>query len=394
MKNKRPINVLSLFDWMSCGRIALERAGMKVWDYFASEIDKFAIQVAKKNYPDIEHVGDVQKVSYRPSEILTWNIWTEDIKCIPTNIDILIWWSPCQWFSKAGKQLNFEDLRSKLFFEFVRILREVKPKYFLLENVRMKPEFERTITQYLDWVEPILINSSLVSAQNRERLYWIGELQENGKYMTVDIPQPEDKKIFLKDILQDQVDEKYYLSQKLIEWFLSKQSEFKDRFKISSWDDKWACLTAKNQGSAITQTYILWAAQRWRKKNWVISQELEINPSWKSNCITTVSKDSLVLFNTHPSWKGQNGNVYDTSKKSPTLTTNKGEWVKILQDVWRIRKLTPIECERLQTVPDNYTDCVSNSQRYKMLWNGWTIDVIAHILSHLDFSWCLKKNNT
>lgn len=417
------INVLSLFDGMSCWRIALERAWIEVWQYFASEIDKWAIQVSKKNYPEIKHVWDVKKIKYTR--------WVDFLHDADSNlhewsIDLLIWGSPCQWFSFAWKQLNFEDSRSKLFFEFVRILKETKPKYFILENVRMKQEYERTITQHLDWVEPILINSSLLSAQNRERLYWVWELQEDGTYMTVDIPQPLDKKVFLKDILLDEVEEKYYMSDKILQWFLNKKWDFWDRFKISRPSDKWACLTAKNQGSAITQTYILW--------------------------------------NTHPSWIWQNWNVYDSEFKSPTLTTNKWEGVKILQrprgvnkwysfddkapsmtssqwqdnnvlyipeatEKWfievhdwecfdathmdsktrrwremkeksncmtagnfdfmqykggKIRKLTPLECERLQTVPDNYSDCVSNSQRYKMLWNGWTIDVIAHILEHLN----------
>lgn len=428
----KPINVLSLFDWISCGIVALERVGIPVWKYFSSEVNKYAIQVSKNNWEyssNIRYLWDVKKLKLENKEGINC-FSSEDQIYYPFlwKIDLLIWGSPCQWFSFAWKQLNFEDPRSKLFFEYVRILKEARPKYFILENVRMKREYERIITQHLDWVEPILINSSLVSAQNRERLYWVWELQENGKYMTVNIPQPEDKKIFLKDILEDEVDEKYYLSDRIIEWFLNKKWPFWERFKISDTWEKGACLTTKNQWSVVTQTYILW--------------------------------------NTHPSWKGQNGNVYsEESKKSPTLTTNKWEGVKIYQlprgkNAWgfhseksptltsnqwehnnllfipeateewyievqdwecfdfthptsstrrgremreksncmtawkfdflryekgRIRRLTPIECERLQTLPDNYTACVSNSQRYKQLGNWWTIDVITHILSHLKF---------
>jgi len=180
------MNILSLFDGMSCWMIALEKAWVKVDNYFASEIDKYAIQVSKKNYSDIIHIWDVKNVSYRPSNILTWNIGTEDIQCEPKEIDILIGWSPCQWFSFAGKQLNFQDPRSKLFFEYVRILKESKPKYFLLENVRMKQEYQDIISEHL-WVKPIMINSSLVSAQNRVRLY-----QEDGTYRQADISQPKD----------------------------------------------------------------------------------------------------------------------------------------------------------------------------------------------------------
>ena len=152
------MNVLSLFDGMSCGRIALERAGIKVDKYFASEIDKYAIQVAKKNYPDTIHIGDVQEIMYPES-------------FDGHKIDLVIGGSPCQGFSFAGKNLNFDDPRSKLFFEYARLVKECKPKYFLLENVRMKQESQDVISEILG-VKPIAINSSLVSAQNRNRLYW------------------------------------------------------------------------------------------------------------------------------------------------------------------------------------------------------------------------------
>jgi len=169
------MNVLSLFDGMSCGQIALERAGIKVENYFASEIDKYAMTVTKHNYPNTKHIGDVTKVKGAD---------------LP-RIDLLIGGSPCQGFSFAGKQLNFDDPRSKLFFEFVRLLEETKPKYFLLENVRMKKEFVEVINKHLG-VESICINSSLMSAQNRVRHYWT-----NIPNVTV----PDDKNIFLDDII-------------------------------------------------------------------------------------------------------------------------------------------------------------------------------------------------
>jgi DNA (cytosine-5)-methyltransferase 3A len=149
------INVLSLFDGISCGQIALERAGLEVDNYFASEIDKFALQVAKHNYPNTKHLGDVMQV--KGSEL--------------PKINLLIGGSPCQGFSFAGKQLNFKDPRSKLFFEFVRLLKETKPKYFLLENVKMKKEYQDVISQHLG-ITPVEINSSSFSMQNRRRLYW------------------------------------------------------------------------------------------------------------------------------------------------------------------------------------------------------------------------------
>lgn len=376
----QPITVLSLFDGMSCWRLALERAWIPVRRYFASEIDRYATQVSKKNYPSIIHIGDVEWVEVFYT--ITWGIdyWYR-IKSEWSYYRLWSWWldlliggSPCQWFSSAGKGLNFSDPRSKLFFEFVRILNEAKPRCFLLENVPMKEERIKIINKHLWGIQPMTINSSLVSAQSRERLYRVGK-RVGERYKMIYIPLPDDKKLTLKDVLQDKVEEKYMLSEQLVNGFLNKSSIFRDRFKITSPEEKGACLTTNNQGSCITQSYI--------------------------------------LCNINPSWSGQNGNVYSSDGKSPTLTTNKGEWPKILQlprgaNKWGIfekktptlssnsrsynnllhngyclRRLTPIECERLQTLPDNYTEWVSNSQRYKMLWNGRTVDVIAHIFREM-----------
>lgn len=174
---KEKINVLSLFDGISCGQIALERQGFEIENYFASEIDKYAIQVTQNNYPNTKQLGSVINVK---------------AKDLP-KIDLLIGGSPCQGFSFAGKQLNFEDPRSKLFFEFVRLKNDVNPRYWLLENNRMKKEYQDIISNYLG-VEPIKINSSLVSAQNRERLYWTN---------IPNVTQPKDKKIMLSDIVGD-----------------------------------------------------------------------------------------------------------------------------------------------------------------------------------------------
>ena len=374
----QPITVLSLFDWMSCSRLALERAWIPIASYYASEIDKYAIKVSENNRPDVIQVGDVREIRVK-SDIKAKGIVRRpdgdtNVYVGDNGLDLLIGGSPCQWFSSAGKGLNFEDPRSKLFFKFVRILNEAKPRYFLLENVPMKEERIKIINQHLWGIQPTIINSSLVSAQSRERLYRVGK-REGERYKMIYIPLPEDKKLTLKDILQDKVEEKYMLSEKLVKWFLNKSSVFRDRFKITSPEEKGACLTTKNQGSYITQSYI--------------------------------------LCNINPSWSGQNGNVYSSEGKSPTLTTNKWEWPKILQlprgaNKWGIfeqktptlssnsrqynnllhnwyclRRLTPIECERLQTLPDNYTEWVSNSQRYKMLGNGWTVDVIAHIFREM-----------
>jgi DNA-cytosine methyltransferase len=305
---KEKINVLSLFDGISCGQIALERQGFEIENYFASEIDKYAMQITMANYPNTKQLGDVKKV-------------TADQ--LP-KIDLLIGGSPCQGFSFAGAGLNFEDERSKLFFEFVRLKNELKPKYFLLENVKMKQEFQDIISEQLG-VKPILINSSLVSAQNRERLYW------------TNIPvigQPIDKGILLKDIIED--------GQVL-----------------------------KDKSQTILATLYKENAKSMIKRN---------------------KQGLLILKNIYPK-KGQNGNVYSIFGKCKTLSAGvgiKGNGIgssnapkieSIKADGWR--KLSPLECERLQTVPDGYTKYVSDTQRYKALGNGWTVDVISFIFSFL-----------
>ncbi len=268
------LNVLSCFDGMSCGQIALDRLGIPVNKYFASEVDKYAIQTTQKNFPNTVQLGSITDI---PSE--------------PTinghKIDLLIGGSPCQGFSFAGKQLNFDDPRSKLFFDFVRLKDSLKPKYFLLENVKMKKESEDIITEILG-VEPIEINSRLVSAQNRKRLFWTN-IPFSGK-------QPEDKQVLLKDILED--------------------DSVTDR-------DKSHCLDANYFKGGNLKSYF--------EKN-----------------------RRQIVFNCGPN-------------------SNNLHW----------RKLTPLECERLQTVPEGYTEGVSNTQRYRMLGNGWTVDVICHIMEGL-----------
>ena len=200
------MNVLSLFDGMSCGRIALDRLGIEVDTNYASEIDKYAIAVAKENYPDTIHVGDITQLDPKDFQ----------------DIDLVLAGSPCQGFSFAGKQLAFDDPRSALFFEFIRLLKAIKPKYFLLENVRMKQQYIDVITQqvsecYPDHegndlfdskIEPILINSALLSAQSRQRLYWTN---------IPHVKQPEDLGIVLKDILEDEVEEHYLAGKNLLE---------------------------------------------------------------------------------------------------------------------------------------------------------------------------------
>ena len=326
------MNVLSLFDGMSCGRIALERAGIQVTNYFASEIDKHAIKVAMHNYPDTQQLGDVTK----------WREWN-----LP-KIDLLIGGSPCQGFSFAGKQLAFDDPRSKLFFEFVACLEHFKPKYFLLENVRMKKEHLQVITDMLG-VEPIRINSNLVSAQNRDRYYWTN---------IPDVIMPTDRGIYLKDIIQTDLSEheakNYMVPFDKTLLILDKEVE---RGKVGYFrSDSQANRVYYIHGKAVT---LCGDSGGGAAK---MGQYL-------FGCITPARVE-----------KRQNGQRFSSGDKFYTLTAQDKHGVLV---EGYIRKLTPVECERLQTVPDNYTSCVSDSQRYKMLGNGWTVDVVAHIFSHM-----------
>tara|TARA_R100001594_G_scaffold68997_1_gene103363 strand:- start:16504 stop:17925 length:1422 start_codon:yes stop_codon:yes gene_type:complete len=468
------MNVLSLFDGMSCGRLALDRLGIKVDKYYASEIDKYAIQVASANYPDTIQIGDVCDVK------------GEDYP----NIDLILGGSPCQGFSFAGHQLAFDDPRSALFFEFVRVLKEVNPKYFLLENVKMKKEFLDIISDQVG-VEPILINSSLLSAQNRQRYYWTN---------IPGVEQPEDRGLVLKDILETEADERptkdternrrhhktpeqksltmtatmykgagnngmtlvpmvdkipdksetiksqYYKSSKAnferkgtfhatgvpldkpkrVGTANIKGHDIKKRVysgegkspsiiadsgtvpkietkpqrvgkikkggqgdRVYSDEGKSITLSAESGGTAGKGNMLIRVVKggafrgraydkdgkRMDRDGSSVAhktkQMLELRQDDKSNALTTVQKDTLVVES-------------EIREKSKTVRSggrgsyDRHEWDSVDEMHWR--KLTPLECERLQTVPDNYTNHVSNTQRYKMLGNGWTIEVIAHIL--------------
>ena len=287
MEQSKNINVLSLFDGMSCGQIALNKLGVNYDNYYASEIDKFAIAITKKNYPNTIHLGDVRDV--KGSDL--------------PKIDLLFGGSPCQSFSNAGNGKGFEG-SSGIFWEYVRVLREVKPKYFMLENVKMKKEWQDIITKELG-VEPIAINSSLFSGQNRPRLYWTN---------IPGVEIPEDKGIVLKDILEDDnlVDKQHLMTPKAM-----------------------AYMDGLRNGK-----------QRWQYHK---------NPlDGKAACIVA--------------------SFYKLSGLGVLDYRTLGK---------PCRRLTPVECERLQTVPDNYTESASRTQRYKMIGNGWTVDVIAHIFSYM-----------
>jgi DNA-cytosine methyltransferase len=479
------IRVLSLFDGMSGGQQALERAGIKVAQYYASEIDKHAITVTMANYPNTIQLGSVV------------NVKAADLP----KIDLVVGGSPCQSFSFAGKRkgmatkceteiltlkhylelkaegYEFEG-QSYLFWEFMRLLKEVRPTYFLLENVEMGEKWETVLRKAIG-VQALHINSALVSAQNRRRIYFtnIG-MQPMGLFGDLEsiIKQPKDRGILLKDVLEKDVPEKYYLSEKMLNYFETRSANFNggkvnireeegkstailassasidisDNFikvdtnlKKSTNQDKANCFTAGGnsgglhsdmtligcvkfgrtdeakemrkesmkkgkdhtpfQAKEITDVdyekmntlttvgnkdNLLIVAQRGMQDengNWV--QQFEQNDTGKTNTITSVQKDNLIMLNDR-----QKANHKNDNQKSNTLlsTMHKGSQANgmtlvgsTMVNTSRIRRLTPLECERLQTVRDNFTAHVSDTQRYRMLGNGFTIEVIAHIFSYM-----------
>ncbi len=276
------MNVLSLFDGLSGGQIALNRAGIKYDNYFASEIDKKAIVVTQHNYPNTIQLGDVTKVK------------SSDLP----KIDILIGGSPCQSFSSEGTHKGFAG-SSGLFYEYIRLLKEVSPDYFLLENVVMKREWQDVISNILG-VQPIKIDSSLLSAQRRNRLYWTN---------IPNISQPIDKGLLFKDV-EDKVGPYEFWSEFRLQNFKDKKYVRKDSYRVLTPDSKIPCLTVRAGHGGSDEPKI------WHQE--------------------------------------------------------------------KLRRLTPLEWERLQTLPENYTSIISSpNTRRGIIGNGWTIDVIAHIFSYL-----------
>jgi DNA (cytosine-5)-methyltransferase 1 len=431
-------NVLSLFDGLSCGQIALKELGAKVDKYYASEIDKHAIKQTMLNFPDTIQLGSVTDVDVSKLD----------------KIDLLIGGSPCTNFSFAGKRngmstttneeiytldrylelkkggFQFEG-ESFLFWEYMRILNDIR-KYnpnvkFLLENVEMGKKWERTLSEAIG-LFGVHINSALVSAQNRKRIYWTNiRTKQMGFFGDVysDIPQPEDRGILLKDILEDEVSEKYYLKNIVVDKLIQHRNLHKELghgfdAKSHNKDEKMQALNVGGKGiddlvcipcdyrhsegirlkaDGKTGTLLSRArndescgqmvcvAMRGREGG---EQHLEPQISGKTNTITTVQKDNLVL-QINPSKESggkqpyQHNRVYDTNGISPCLNTDaRAPSILTIED-YRIRRLTPTECSRLQTIPEWYRWECSDTQAYKMLGNGWTVEVIKHILQLLEF---------
>lgn len=351
------MKVLSLFDGISSGRLALERAGIPIEKYYASEIDKYAILVAQKNYPDTIQVGDVNKLNYL--ELL--------------DVDMIIGGSPCQDLSIAKQnRQGLRGERSGLFWKYVEALEVIRPKWFLLENVAsMRNEDRDAITETLRKLYPetecIMINSALVSAQQRKRYYWTNWHVE----------QPQDKGILLKDILESGQP-------------LNKKSHCLDAHyhKGNSFEH----FAEKHNRELVAVP----CAMRTREDELGKFKRLETKDDSKANSLTSVQTDSMVaepvrIGELAGLGKGQANRIYSVRGKSVCLNANGGGGgaktglykVGLPDGDYIIRKLTPVECERLQTLPDGWTDGVSNTQRYKAIGNGWTVDVIAHILKQL-----------
>lgn len=410
------MTVLSLFDGMSCGQIALRELGIKVDRYYASEINRHAIKQTQINFPDTIQLGDVRSVR---------------AKDLP-KIDLLIGGSPCQGFSFAGKQLNFNDPRSALFFEFVRILkecREINPDLkWMLENVRMKREYEKIISDTLG-IKPVMINSALVSAQNRVRLYWSNiRTAPDGLFdIKTDIPQPKDRGLFLRDILDDDVDEKYKISEKT----LRNMQLHKERNKVSGngfgidirrpsqkacalnvggrgvndvvaivdkkgrlkrHQNKASCLTVgghgagnhsdmdiliiqrprgNNKGNGFADKSPTLSANSWEQNNLIVRREVsQINPSTESG-------------NKQPY---QQNRIYDADGIMPSLCSAHAGHAPFVSCDEIVRRITPTEAARLQTIPAWYKWECSATQQYTMLGNGWTVEVIKHIFSFMGLS--------
>ena len=377
------MNVLNLFGGMEVGRLAMDRANVSVDRYYSAEVDPYAIKIANKNHPDIIQLGDITDIDYD-------DLFYEE------KIDLLMGGSPCQGFSFAGEQLAFDDPRSKLFFEFIRARDFLQPKYILLENVRMKKEFEDVITEHMGF-PPQLLNSSVVSAQNRWRNYWFGVLI-NGKYEQIMIPPMEDKGLVLKDILQTDHDESPV-----------PINERNARHHKNP-NQKALCATASmykgagNNGMTLVDRLIpVGQAEEYAHYNYRATKEVYHMDGKAPTLLTMQGGNREPKVATYSPKGGRivnrrldaNGVRKDyqmdlplepqvevrSDDKTNCLTTVQKDNVVVEGMTWR--KLTPVECERLQTLPDNYTEGVSKTQRYKMIGNGWTVDVIAHILGEM-----------
>lgn len=355
---------------MSCGQIALRELGVVPEIYYASEIDRHAIGQTQLNFPDTVQLGDVTR----------WQEWDIDW----TGIDLILAGSPCQGFSFAGKMLAFDDPRSRLFFVFADILNHARVANlrvrFLLENVNMKKEHLRVITEYVG-VFPVRINSALVSAQNRDRWYWTNiRTRQEGLFgeLYSDIPQPTDRRILLRDILENEVSGKYYLNDNMLNWLKKHAAKQGTSIKIKLCNDKIGCLTSAQFKMNLSSDYVLQLPHGKSRGGVHVNKTPTLSANaWEQNNLM-IQLNRNKEFGTQPR---QQNRIYFQYGKSPALAAGHGGQTSNVLDDVRVRRLTPLECARLQTVPDWYRWRCSDTQIYRMLGNGWTVEVIMHILS-------------
>ena len=362
------LKVVSLYDGISCGRLALDRAGFAVSHFAAFEIDKYPLSISRYQYPDITQHGDVLTADFNQFK----------------GYDLVMGGSPCTFWSiaKAGREMDKDGTGWKLFMCFVDAVRQIQPRYFLYENVASMPKSIKAYISEELGCEPILINSALVSAQQRKRLYWTN---------IPNVIQPVDREILLKDILRESEIALKEKSQTLCAQF------YKENVK--------SLVTRKKHGLIVAEE--VGAALRTRGEGDERGKRLEVRGDGKLNALTTVQMDSVVCAPIRVGVIGSGGQgsrIYSVHGKTVSLMAHGGGRgaktglykIDLPDGEYSVRKLTPIEAERCQTLPDNYTALgiddggkevnISNTQRYRAIGNGWTVDVIAHILRNMEVS--------
>jgi len=368
------MNVLSLFDGISVARVALDYAGIQVKNYYSAEIDKYAIQVSSKNYPSIKRLGSVCDISSDTFE----------------PIDLLIGGSPCQDLSIAKKgRKGLDGDRSGLFWEYIRIRELIKPKYFILENVASMPQKDKDIITEAMGVEPVMFNASLVSAQTRKRLFWTN--------ITFELPM--DRGIILKDILQEdaQVDERMVNKDKKAYTLTATYAGAEEKNSVEKKQRTMVvCNIMQEKKEEIHETPQT-GRNETKKLGYVGDKDHQAKRFYDSKgkipALNAIC-NSMVKVGTMGKNYSQGNQVYSPEGKSATLSARSGGIgantglykIEHKTENFTIRKLTPIECERLQSLPDNYTEGVSNTQRYKCLGNAFNAEVITHILKSLNIS--------
>lgn len=359
------MKILSLFDGMACGMLAMNKAGIPVDRYVAFEIDKYAVKTSSHNFPMIEHRGDVFQADFTEFQ----------------GFDFLVGGSPCTYWSiaqKNNRETEASGMGWELFSQYVRALREAQPRWFIYENNKsMSKAIRESITKTFGF-EPVCINSALVSAQNRQRLYWVGRRNADGTYSKAHVEQPEDRNTVLRNIL----DNGKCLSDRELDYMFRKVKDGRNHFDFGHYSDatlakSHACVATFSKGvpyNVLCEPVGVGYRNR-RESDGKLYRRFETHNEPKSNALTTVQTDSMVAIPENDSQS-----VYEVSNGFITINGRTYK-IKLPDGFYLIRKFSVSECKRLQTVPEWYEFPVSDSQAYKMLGNGWTVDVIVHLIN-------------